>query len=180
MGVQLGAEDVHSTALKNFQNTVFYASLSLGTPAKDFDVVIDTGSFILWVPDNVCQSEACQAHKRFSVHDSQTGEVLGEEGPNGEQYLKAGALQYGTGQMVGVQVRDTVHLAGVDIPDCGFLVATEVAREPFLQAPFDGILGIGRDEPKKDETIFNVMAAAFQQKQIAQNIISFYLSLAPT
>jgi hypothetical protein len=183
--VQLETDPVshHKTDLVNYMNTVFYATVQLGTPAETFKVVVDTGSFILWVPDAVCKSPACLkpgAH-RFSVHDSSTGKVVGEVTENGKTYVKAGQLQYGTGAMQGVQVEDTVAVGGVSIPSVGMLVATDVADEPFLKAPFDGILGIGRGGTKQQEGIqFNVMTAAFDAKKIAANMISFYFSLNPT
>lgn len=175
----------HEEPLANFQNTVFFAEVDLGTPPAPFAVVLDTGSFVMWVPDNVCQSLACQNHRRFSVHNSSTGEILGQMHQGGNTYVQAGQLEYGTGTMTGVQVSDAVQLAGVDIPDVAFLVSTKEADQPFAAAPFDGIIGIGRGTQEiKDSNghskQFNVLKAAYDAHKIDQNVISFYLSKEQT
>jgi len=182
--LQLG-NTPHEEPLANFQNTVFFAEVDLGTPPSPFAVVLDTGSFVMWVPDDVCQSLACQNHRRFSVHNSSTGEVLGQIHQGGNTYVQAGQLEYGTGTMTGVQVSDAVNLAGVDIPDVAFLVSTKEADQPFAQAPFDGIMGIGRGtQDIKDSNghtkQFNVLKAAYDAHKIDQNMISFYLSKEQT
>jgi len=168
--------------LYNFQNTVFYADIKIGTPPQSFKVVIDTGSFILWVPDRVCKftSAPCRNHNRFNLHDSSTGKVLGKVQKDGHTYLKVGQLQYGTGNMQGVEVEDSISIAGLSIPHVGMLAATTVATQPFLTAPFDGILGVGRGVEKIDDTQFNVLKAAFDNKAIKQNVISFFFSTEPT
>jgi hypothetical protein len=134
------------------------------------------------VPDKICKSPACRnpKHSKFSVHDSSTGKVLGMKKVGGQLIVQAAKLKYGTGGMQGVQVEDTVSFAGVVVPNVGFLVATTVADRPFLQAPFDGILGVGRPTQKINGVQFNVMAAAYEAKKIPQNIISFYLTKDPT
>jgi saccharopepsin len=43
----------------DYQNLQYYAPISLGTPAQDFKVVLDTGSSNLWVPGTACNSIAC-------------------------------------------------------------------------------------------------------------------------
>lgn len=35
-------------------------------------VVFDTGSFVLWVPDGMCSGTACEEHSRFRVGGAQT------------------------------------------------------------------------------------------------------------
>jgi len=169
----------NETPLKNFGNTVFYAQIEIGTPPKPFKVVLDTGSFILWVPDAVCQSSACRVHNKFRVKDSSTGKVLGEKKVDGKVEVPAGIIQYGTGAMEGVMVSDTVKFAGISVPKAGMMVATQLARMPFLVSPFDGILGLGRQEQSHFGVNFNFMKQAQATGKIKKNIVSFYLTLKP-
>jgi hypothetical protein len=172
----------HREKLYNFQNTVFYADVKIGTPPQSFKVVVDSGSFILWVPDRVCKfsSAPCKNHKTFDLHDSKSGKVVGAVKKAGKTYLKIGKIQYGTGNMQGVEAMDTVEIAGVTIPKQGLLLATTVANQPFLTAPFDGIMGIGRGIDELDGVQFNVLKNAYDQKKIKKNIISFFFSINPT
>jgi len=169
----------HETPLVNFGNTVFYANISIGTPPKPFKVVLDTGSFIVWVPDAICHSAACKVHNKFSVKDSSTGKVLGEKVVNGKTEVPAGIIQYGTGAMEGVMVEDSVTMAGVKVPKSGIMVATQVARMPFLVSPFDGIVGLGRMDTKHYGVDFNFMKHAMDSGAIKKNIVSFFLSKRP-
>jgi len=175
--VQKGTEKLY-----NSQNTVFYADIAIGTPEQKFEVVIDTGSFILWVPDRVCKlsSSPCRNHHTFDLADSSSGKVLGKVVKNGKTYLKIGRLQYGTGNMQGVEIEDTVHIAGLEIPKVGMLTATTVATQPFRTAPFDGILGVGRGSEIVDGVQFNVLQTTYKKKLIPKNIIAFYFTDTPT
>ena len=78
-------------ALKNFRNTQYYGSISIGTPAQDFDVVFDTGSANLWVPGSDCVATGCLSHTRFDSHASSTF-----ENASASIYIR-----FGTGEVAG-------------------------------------------------------------------------------
>jgi len=169
----------HQTALHNFGNTVYYAGITLGTPPKSFKAVFDTGSEITWVPDKICRDAACQNHHGFLVHDSSTGKVLGvTKEANGEERVKMGAIQYGSGAMMGVFASDIVRVAGVSVK-MAFLVATHEQNSAFANAPFDGLFGVGRVNAKYNDKPLSFMDAAMQQGKIKKNIISFFLPTRP-
>lgn len=169
-----------TTALENFGNTVYFSRIRVGTPAKTFKVVMDTGSAILWVPDKVCRDVACKNHRSFRVHDSSTGKVLGVQKRDGRQFVPMGTVQYGSGGMEGVFASDKVSIAGVTV-DMALLVATHVSTEAFVHAPFDGICGVGRHGHKTEYNghPMSFMQAAVAQKKISKNVISFYLPMKP-
>jgi cathepsin D len=165
------------TALRNYGNTVFYAKMKIGTPSRTFKMVLDTGSFILWVPDNICKSAPCLNHERFSVYKSKSGKVL-QVTEDGKKRDMEGVIHYGTGAMEGVEITDIVTVADVSTR-MGLLVAVKEATEPFLSSPFDGIVGLGRADNKIQGYNFNFMSAAQATKAVKKNIISFYFTLKP-
>ncbi|KAF9586112.1 hypothetical protein BGW38_009563 [Lunasporangiospora selenospora] len=57
--------------LTNFDADIAYTiPLSLGTPAKAFNMIIDTGSSITWVASQTCTSPQCQRTKQFDCGPS--------------------------------------------------------------------------------------------------------------
>lgn len=53
------------------QGMGYYGVIQIGTPAKDFNVVIDTGSTDLWVAGSACYS-ACPNKTRYNSTESRT------------------------------------------------------------------------------------------------------------
>jgi len=171
---------VTETALENHGNMQYYGEVSLGTPAKKFKVVFDTGSFIFWVPDAACPDMACRKHNQFKVHQSKSGEILGmKHGMVTQSYIK-----YGTGSMIGVRAADQVGIWSLKVPATGILVATHERGKVFQLSPFDGVLGFSRKgatvKNKAGKNVyFNLMDSARKQKKVAKNVVSFFLGYRP-
>mmetsp|Transcript_46673 Transcript_46673/g.101446 ORF Transcript_46673/g.101446 Transcript_46673/m.101446 type:complete len:368 (+) Transcript_46673:131-1234(+) len=123
----------------------FYGTISIGSPPQHFRVVFDTGSGNLLVPASTCESSACLAHRSFDPEASETardvataeGDVVA--GPEDTRDLVQ--ITFGTGSAEGFLVRDRVCL-GAACADAVFVSVMEETEEPFLAAPFDGILGL--------------------------------------
>merc|ERR1712054_21324 len=96
-------DHLHEDALADRGNMQYFGHIQVGTPPKTFKVVFDTGSFVLWVPDATCKGAACKGHRRFSVHDSRSGKVLGV---TKEDKVPMAYIKYGTGSMLGVRASD--------------------------------------------------------------------------
>lgn len=110
----------------------YFAEIEIGTPAKKFKVVMDTGSSNLWVPSVRCKDKACRTHVQFDASKSSTYKS------NGTLF----AIQYGSGALTGVIGNDVVSVAGIAISqDFGESVTQPGAA--FEQGKFDGILGLG-------------------------------------
>jgi hypothetical protein len=169
-------QSLHETTLEDEGNMQYYGHVRLGTPEKQFKVVFDTGSFILWVPDVACEGFACKTHHKFAVHESSSGEVLDET----KALVKLAYIKYGTGSMVGVKASETARVGNLAVPNMGVLVATIEDGAVFRVSKFDGVLGFSRrdmvvkNKAGKD-VHYNFLNAAKKSGTIKSAVISFFL-----
>ena len=70
--------------LHNFQNTQYYGTIGLGTPAQRFTVIFDTGSANVWVPGLGCSARGCLAHERYDSRASSTAAAAGSDGQDAQ------------------------------------------------------------------------------------------------
>ncbi|XP_016947995.1 lysosomal aspartic protease [Drosophila biarmipes] len=119
--------------LSNFDNFQYYGNISIGTPSQYFLVQFDTGSANLWVPGSSCTSTACQDHQVF--YESQSSTYVA----NGTSF----SITYGTGSVSGYLSVDYVSFAGLTVRNQTFGEVTTEQGTNFVDAYFDGILGMG-------------------------------------
>lgn len=150
--------------LTDVQDSEYFGTVSLGSPAQDFLVIYDTGSSNLWVPSKKCGN--CK--KSGSKYDSSASKTYEA---NGEAF----SLQYGTGSCNGFLSNDDTGIGGVTIKNFTFGEVTTEAADVFGQAPFDGILGMGPPKAAMDHTPMP-MAQMVAQGLVQHNIFSFYLA----
>jgi len=123
-----------SVELTNQDNSLWYGSLDIGTPAKTFTVDFDTGSSDLFVPASNC-TENCEGHKSYDPSQSSTSADL----------KKTFSLRYGDGSTVsGEQYTDTVSIAGLNAAK-QTLGAADTYSTGFASDSFkpDGLMGMG-------------------------------------
>eukprot|EP00003_Mantamonas_plastica_P018877 TRINITY_DN307_c0_g1_i1.p1 TRINITY_DN307_c0_g1~~TRINITY_DN307_c0_g1_i1.p1 ORF type:complete len:418 (-),score=113.32 TRINITY_DN307_c0_g1_i1:196-1359(-) len=151
--------------LINYQELQYYGEISIGNPAQNFEVVMDTGSSNLWIPSKNCTDPACMDHTRYDHDASNT------YAPNGTAF----SIQYGTGSVSGFLSIDNVVVAG------GALVNQQTFGEATTMASFftntkpDGILGLAFRSISTDdvETVFDNMV---NQGVVDNAEFGFYLS----
>lgn len=156
--------------LKNLLDVEYYGVISVGTPPQNFQVVFDTGSSNLWIPSSRCTTEFCKKHNTYDSDNSSTYKA------DGRNF----SITYGSGGVNGFLSLDTALVAGADISEQPFGEALNVEGASLLQAPFDGILGLGYPSIAVDGVtpVFDMM----MKQGILQghNVFSVYLNRDPT
>ncbi|CAE7145685.1 unnamed protein product [Rhizoctonia solani] len=108
----------NSVALDNEANDIGYlATLQLGTPPRDFRLLMDSGSADMWVGGEACQSQAgggCGNHTFLGAKSSTSFKSAGRNFQ----------VTYGTGQVAGDVITDDVVIAGLKLPAHTFGAAT--------------------------------------------------------
>lgn len=137
----------NSIGLQNEANDVGYiATLQLGTPPRDFNLLMDSGSADMWVGGEACQSLAgggCGKHTFLGAKSSSSFKSLG----------KTFQVTYGTGQVAGDIITDDVVIAGLKLPAHTFGAATAESVEFSANTtPFDGLVGLAQSTLSNQKT----------------------------
>jgi len=137
--------------------TAYFGKVYLGLPSpQSFTVIFDTGSGHFFVPSGTCDTDTCRLHNRFERQLSATAVDLDHNGnsvPGNATTRDQVAIAYGTGEVTGEFVRETVCMAdhsgssggSQDCTTMRVVLATEMTEEPFRTFKFDGVLGLGLD-----------------------------------
>ncbi|NXO21983.1 CATE protein, partial [Cisticola juncidis] len=157
-----------SEPLLNYLDMEYFGQISIGTPPQNFTVVFDTGSSNLWVPSVYCVSKACAQHTRFYPSQSSTYQVIGTPF----------SIQYGTGSMTGIIGSDQVAVEGLTVNNQQFAESISEPGKAFLDAEFDGILGLAYPSLAVDGVtpVFDNMMA---QDLVELPLFSVYMSPDP-
>ncbi|KAL6743362.1 hypothetical protein Aduo_016407 [Ancylostoma duodenale] len=155
-------------SVNDYEDEEYIGNITIGTPEQQFQVILDTGSANLWIPDSTCG----QVHENCQDQNCKGGGIVCEvmcsdqsccgggnvnacQGKNfftsskSSTYQKNGkhwSIQYGTGSAVGFLGEDTVRFGGIGtnqlvVPNTVFGQATSLAAF-FADQPIDGILGL--------------------------------------
>lgn len=119
--------------LINYLDMEYFGTISIGSPPQNFTVIFDTGSSNLWVPSVYCTSPACKTHPVFHPSQSSTYEEVGNRF----------SIQYGTGSLTGIIGADQVSVEGLTVEGQQFGESVKEPGQTFVNAEFDGILGLG-------------------------------------
>lgn len=152
-------------------NELMYYSiaLGLGTPAQEFNLLLDTGSSDLWVYNITdtkdCNQGACQATGQFDKSKSSTYHSLDEE------YF----IQYVKGNASGHWGTDTLTIGSASLPDFQFACADNAEGNT-------GVLGVsveGSESVHKGQPHYTNFPEALQKAgYIDRRVYSLYLDSA--
>ncbi|KAM4861280.1 cathepsin E [Thomomys bottae] len=119
--------------LVNYLDMEYFGTISIGSPPQNFTVIFDTGSSNLWVPSVYCTSPACKTHPVFHPSQSNTYSEVGT----------SFSIHYGTGSLTGIMGMDQVSVEGLTVTAQQFGESVTEPGKTFVNAEFDGILGLG-------------------------------------
>ncbi|PBK95314.1 acid protease [Armillaria gallica] len=150
------------------QNTdaSYFATVSIGTPAQPFDVILDTGSSDLWVADASCLS--CSSST--PLFDTQSSSTLKTASGSSSETT----IRYGSGAVAGTLSADTVSMGGFTVDQQTFL-AVDQTTSSLLSGSVSGIMGLAFEQ------IASTQATPFWQalvngNQLTSPEMSFWLA----
>ncbi|XP_015676946.1 cathepsin E [Protobothrops mucrosquamatus] len=154
--------------LFNYLDVEYFGQISIGNPPQSFTILFDTGSSNLWVPSVYCVSKACAEHSRFQPSKSSTYTEVGT----------SFSIHYGTGSLTGIIGMDQVTVEGLTIVNQQFAESVSEPGNTFLDAEFDGILGLAYPSLAVDGVtpVFDNMMA---QNLVDLPIFSVYMNRNP-
>jgi hypothetical protein len=151
--------------INDFQNAQYYGTASVGTPPQNFNVIFDTGSSNLWVPNHKVGLTGLLKHK----YDSSKSSTYVA---NGTEFK----IMYGSGPVSGIWSEDTVTIGDLPIKNQAFAEVENAGGLGLAYGigKFDGILGLGWDRISVDgvTTPFHNLV---DQDTLAEKVFAFYL-----
>jgi len=129
----------------------------MGNPKQEFEVLVDSGSFLLWLPSEECNS-CSYSNNKFKFKSSQTF----------SKTEKSYNLNYISGKVSGSVSKDGISLSnGLLISNFSFLLS-DVVDAPVK---VDGIMGFARKYSNYPED-FSIMEQLKKNKIIERKIFS--------
>jgi len=151
--------------IDNFQNAMYYGEIEVGTPGQKINVVYDTGSSNLWVP-NTRPWLALNWHNIYASKQSSTYKA------NGTEFK----IMYGSGPVSGYYSSDDVSFGGFALKDFTFAEVNNYKGLgiAYRVGKFDGILGLGFDRISVGG-VPTIMKSLVASGQLAQPVFGFFL-----
>ncbi|KAF9490810.1 acid protease [Pleurotus eryngii] len=147
----------------------YLARVQMGTPPRNFELLMDSGSADLWVGAENCQSQAggnCGNHNFLGPASSNTF----------KDTQKPFQVTYGTGEVQGSIVTDDISVAGLPLQAHTFGVATtESVDFSDNSTPFDGIMGLAQSTLSQQNTATPIEALV-KTGALKQTVVSYKIS----
>uniref|UniRef100_A0A7S1WZC5 Peptidase A1 domain-containing protein n=1 Tax=Tetraselmis chuii TaxID=63592 RepID=A0A7S1WZC5_9CHLO len=137
----------------------FYAELKLGTPAKRFAVIVDTGSTMTYVPCSYCTPVDCGQNKMNPSFNPEASSTFEQIKCRGDSRCQCGSPACGCSKnkcsytryyaesstSAGHMVSDMMHLSDKEAVRVTFGCETKETGEIYHQAA-DGLMGLGSSD----------------------------------
>jgi cathepsin E len=120
--------------LENYDQMQFFGSIGVGSPPQHFQVIFDTGSSDIWLPETKCND--CAGSRRYHAAISRSHEALDEPF----------RLEYGSGNASGRVVREQISLfGGADVLTLSkvHMGSASQTTKRLQRFQADGIVGLG-------------------------------------
>jgi hypothetical protein len=154
----------------------YWGTIQVGDPPQEFSVIFDTGSGNLIVPSTSCETPACTSHRRYDPSKSRNTVQIDTEGDKlgvNEHPKKDATIKFGTGEIHGDLFSDSMCI-GSACSKVHFIGADKESDDPFMEMPFDGLLGLGFTELSMGDS-FNILDSFVEKGALPSNKFSLYL-----
>jgi len=154
--------------IHDFQDTLYTATITVGTPGVKEDVIFDTGSSNLWVPNHQPKLATSRSqYKHLYNHNSSS------------TYQTDGTpfnIQYGSGPVSGFLSTDDISFNGLKLKDYKFAEITDMTGlgQLYVNSPMDGILGMGWGALVQDGCTAP-MQSLVESGQLSEPVFAFYM-----
>lgn len=118
----------------------FVAPIELGTPPQVLRCLLDSGSSDLWVPSKRC--ERCHDGHNYFADSSSTFSPKLQRTASGRSEPVPVQVTYGSGQVLGYQVEDTLTFGPWKVTNQSFIIVEDEVLAGGLPK-WDGICGLG-------------------------------------
>ncbi|KAH9481636.1 putative aspartic-type endopeptidase CTSD [Psilocybe cubensis] len=146
----------------------YMATVKMGSPGRNFNLLIDSGSADLWVGSEGCMGDdggSCGNHTFLGARSSTTFNESKEDW----------AIGYVSGSVSGYLVQDDVTIGGLKLKAHTFGVAINESIDFTSDAiPFDGLLGLGK-EAISQQRVPTLLQSLYQATLIPAPIVSYKL-----
>ncbi|KAG7089786.1 hypothetical protein E1B28_011437 [Marasmius oreades] len=163
-------EGGHSTQLQIESTDVgYFCDAHIGTPARPFKLLVDTGSSDLWIPDENCHGDdenipGCGPHASIGPNSSSTFQNTRE----------VFFIFYVSGYALGNMVTDHVSIAQLTVQNLKFGAAIRESQSVVsANVPWDGILGLGQPALSRQPNTTSFLDVLKNQNQVSKNVVSF-------
>jgi len=147
----------------------YIATVQVGTPARDFSILMDSGSADFWIGGEGCQGDTGGGCGNHVFLGSQSSSTFTDTGNNFQ-------ITYGSGQVSGDIITDNLSIAGLALNKHTFGVAlTESVQFSDNSAKFDGLMGLAKSTLSTQKVPTPPESLA-QQGLIKQAITSYKIS----
>ncbi|KAJ7183528.1 aspartic peptidase A1 [Mycena filopes] len=145
---------------------LFVATVSVGTPSRPFQIIMDSGSGDFWVKSDKCTSNGDSCGNPLSLSEDSSSTFV--------NIHKPWSVTYGTGAAAGDIIRDTVVLAGMTLENHTFGVANTISSKFSDDKTADGLMGLS---PKagSDQRTPTPVQSLVQARYISSAITSYRL-----
>lgn len=163
------------TLLRNIEDVYYEATLYIGTPAKAFPVIIDTGSadlFVMSAENTYCEQQNSLISQETRSNVSAYALFDCENSSSCVQTSQTITLSYDDGEVLAEIVWDRVRISQeLSVQNQSFLLATQIIGN------FDciGLLGLGFPSLAKNKNpVF--IESLYETGQISQYLFGLYLT----
>mmetsp|Transcript_76331 Transcript_76331/g.171225 ORF Transcript_76331/g.171225 Transcript_76331/m.171225 type:complete len:396 (-) Transcript_76331:125-1312(-) len=167
-GLRVGASsDGHTLPVSDYKDTLYTAKIMVGTPGREEDVIFDTGSSNLWVP-NKQPKGVDRLHQKHTYNHAESSTYKSDGTPF--------HIQYGSGPVAGFLSVDDIAFGGLTMKSYKFAEVNDMTGlgQLYTQTPMDGILGMAFDSIAQDHCP-TPMRTLVDSGAISDAVFAFYM-----